>query len=175
MAYYNPAALYLSEPQLNISVWRPTLTSFGFENILGKQLLSRSVSPGLGRGMISIKRNVGKHSLTFLRISKSNWENSLRVRKENTEGNSIREKYFEYDHSGNDVWYGCGSSMKINDHFSVGLSQFVSSNNFRYSHDIRKQKYQEGVASDDYFSEVMERNHYNMSLISKAGLRYNSN
>lgn len=174
MAYYNPAALYLAKPQINISLWQPSLSSFGFEKVFDKQLSSRMVRPGLGRGMVSIKGKLGKLALTFLRINRNNWNNSIRVRNEVNTATITNEKYFEYNHQGSDVWYGGGSSLKLNNHLSIGLSQFISINNFKYSYDMLNASFPLGsTLSDNYYSETLERNQYNISMVSKLGIMLN--
>lgn len=177
MGYYNPAAIHMVASQLNISFIQPTYKTYGFEQFWGNNGSSElNTDLGLKSSLISFKTKVKNLNLAFLRIRKSELEDVFSSKLEMQQGDQLSTRYFNYEYSGRDSWYGVGSNLKVGSKLYFGLSQFVSISRFTYSNEIlsKETSFDTSEPPIEYFNSEFEGNYRNTGFITKLGLLFDS-
>ena len=177
MTYYNPAAIHMVAPQVNISLLQPVIRQFGFEKFWGSGEISQvNTDLGLEPTVISFKIKVKNVDLAFLKISKSELTDFFNAKLESAQGNLLTTQFFEYEYSGQDRWFGMGSSFKLATNLYIGLSSFLSLAHFSYNNKVLLETRETGTSNppDRFFDSTLESNYRNIGFISKAGLLYDS-
>ncbi len=177
MTFYNPASIHKVAPQFNISLVQPSIRSFGFgefwENDESSKLNTRIK---LKPTVISFKFKFKKLDFAFLRISKSELTDAFSTKQETLENNLLTTRFFDYEYSGNDDWYGVGSNLKLKPNFYIGLSQFLSNSSFSYRNRALFQELNtsQGNQLVRYFDSNFVGNYSNLGLVTRFGILLNT-
>ncbi|WP_066630938.1 hypothetical protein [Labilibacter marinus] len=185
--YYNPARLSLNEDEIFLISGKVyQLSSYSFHNKTGNDRTSpRSQSnfggaPSLLAGTYRIK-GLKKHSFAYSFMSRRRMDLNLNE-SGSTYGNSFPSipgnEYLSGDigmqKKFNEEWLGLSWAYAFNDHFSVGISNFLSIRKQSASEMIQIQAYTEAEKLESYSN----KNSYNFSHIGilwKIGLAWEHN
>ena len=175
MAYYNPAAIHKVASQLSISFIQPTYKTYGFDQFWGRDGKSDpNTDLGLKSSLISFKTKVKKLNLAFLRIRKSELEDTFSSKLDVIQGDEITSKYFKYNYSGRDSWYGVGTNFKLGGRWYMGVSQFLSISKFTYHNEVvlKESFVDASLPFREYFNSEFEGNYRNTGFITKLGVLF---
>lgn len=176
MAFYNPGGIHKVSPQLNISFIQPTLRTYGFEKFWNNNESDLNTDIGLKPTLISYKTKIKKFNIAFLKISKSELVDEFSSRQDLIENNRLTNKYFDYEYSGKDTWFGLGSNLKLGSKLYLGLSQFVSISSFSYRNNISLKESSNDQSQQllRYFDSRFEGTYQYTALITKIGGLYDT-
>lgn len=178
MTFYNPAAIHKAPSQVSISLFQPAIRTFGFNNFWGSNETSQlNTVFSLRPSLISFKVNIKGVDVAFIKISKSELTDSFNAKRESTVGNTLTTQYFEYKYTGEDQWFGIGTSHEINPKMHLGLSQFLSVADFSYENNILIEQFDlstNTTSSNNFFNSRQNSNYGNIGFITKLGFLYDS-
>lgn len=178
MIYYNPAAIHNIVSGVDISLIRPSLSTFGFKQFWGDNEQSKlNTNFGLKRLQASFKTKLNNLDLAFIKINRSEWDDQFSAQQESIDNDILHTKNFEYQFEGNDSWFGLGTSIQLNPKLHFGLTQFVSVAKFFYRYDILTET--RDISTDanepiEYFKSSLNSNYSNMGFVTKVGFLFDS-
>ena len=170
MTYYNPAAIHKVPSQLSISLIQPTFRRFGFTKFL-EDVEADAVATNidLKSALVSFKVNLGGVNLAFLRLTRSLLTDQFNVKVTSLEGGLSTTRFFNYEYSGDDDWYGIGTNFQLGPNLYLGVSQFLSIAGFTYNNVVLLDETENGN-TNRYFNNVFEADYSNLSFVTKLGL-----
>lgn len=183
--YYNPARLgFIESPKISVSANAYGIDIVNLKNAAGTNLNLRStkllIYPQIASGSLIIKKNP-KFKMVYGSLMR--YRTSLHYEQSNTmeydvfdklPGNEFYDARIEYDYNGTANWFGGAFAYKINEHWSIGYSQFFTYINLQY-----RQSY--NITSDNkirntYFVSSNNNNLNfiinNIGAVEKVGLAY---
>lgn len=183
--YYNPAGLgFVEEAKISVSANAYGIELVNLKNGAGTNLDLKSnkliIYPQIASGSLLLKKNKKVKIVygtliryrTALHFEQSNTKNYDVFKK--LPGDEFYDARVEYDFNSTGNWVGAAFAYRINEHWSVGLSQFVSYLNLQYRQSLN-------VTSDNkirntYFVSSNNSNINfiinNLNLIEKIGIAY---
>jgi len=177
MMYYNPASIHQVSPQFNVSFIQPAVRFYGFKDFWRNGDPSNlNTSIGLKPTLISFKVKIKKLDIAFLRLNKSEFSDEFLTKQEITNNNLLTTRFFDYEYSGRDNWFGIGANLKLKENLYIGWSQFMSSARFSYK---KNSLFEEiNLAEDNQLIRYTESDfdgaYSNFGFISKIGVVYNA-
>ncbi|WP_299709478.1 hypothetical protein [uncultured Tenacibaculum sp.] len=178
MTFYNPAAIHKAPSQVSVSLFQPAIRTFGFDNFWGGNETSQlNTNFGLRPSLISFKVNIKGFDIAFIKISKSVLTDTFSAKRERTNGNDLTTQFFEYKYTGEDSWFGVGSSFNIAPKMHLGLSQFLTVADFSYGNNILIEQFDmtnNSATSNSFFNAQQNSIYGDIGFITKLGFLYDS-
>ncbi|OSY89200.1 hypothetical protein WH52_00670 [Tenacibaculum holothuriorum] len=177
MTFYNPAAIHKAPSQVSVSLFQPTVKTFGFDKFWGGNETSNlNTDFGLRPSLLSFKVKIKGLDIAFIKISKSDLNDKFSAKREIVFNNAQTTQFFEYEYSGEDRWFGAGTSFQITPKFHIGVSQFVSIANFKYRNKILLERIEldNNNLTTNFFNSEQSSDYGNTGLITKIGFLYDS-
>ncbi|AUC14882.1 hypothetical protein BTO06_06915 [Tenacibaculum sp. SZ-18] len=178
MTFYNPAGIHKVPSQVSISLFQPSVRTFGFNNFWGINEKSEiNENYGLKPSLISFKFKLDKLDFAFIKISKSQLSDSFNAKREEINNTILNTQYFEYEYKGEDDWFGAGTSFKITPEIYVGVSQFLSITNFEYKNRViieERDRVNNNNNTDSFFNSEQTSSFDNTGFITKLGFLYDT-
>lgn len=177
MTFYNPASIHKVSAQFNVSLIQPTLRTFGFREFWRDNENSRlNTDFSLKPIVLYFKVSLKKLDLAFLKITKSELSDAFSTRQEILNNELLTTRFFDYEYSGEDDWYGLGSNLKLGPNLYVGLSQFLSSSRFNYRNSTLLQELDRSQNDqlNRFFDSKFDGAYSNIGFITRLGLLFDT-
>ena len=144
--FYNPGAMTSDDDfNFSLSFLTPTYSILTTENFLSNNTTVKDRNFGFAPGLGSFGFNPwGSEKVRMAITSFTRFKSSIRFRGRivNEVSGSPDQLFIgnlEFQRSLSERWIGCGASYKINDYFSIGLSQFMTFHSESNDVDLRKE------------------------------------
>lgn len=178
MTFYNPAAIHKAPSQVSISLFQPAIRTFGFDKFWGENESSQlNTDFSLRPSLISFKVNFQDLDIAFIKISKSELTDTFSAKREIQTATTLNTQYFEYEYTGEDRWFGAGTSFKIGEKLHLGVSQFLSIADFKYGNKILLEEFllnNSNNVTNSFFNSEQRSNYGDIGFITKFGFLFDS-